>query len=350
MSKNHSWLTNVKFVATIDTNRDSCRSTDFNITDSKLLCYTYLTHILHQCDIENHEGDEHASLTADDCTVWSLHSYTSPVARGSVRRDSNDDEYARCEAKGTDYLLGLDKYLADPNTKDIANVPEQEMQQKYSIEWNPIKVAAIPELALVPGVEESDKFWDLDVHNKPNIPGLRYQNRLSPQAGVLQAMSNYGRIGSSKMPQRWSTVIGQLWVHASARDNVPTSNLKWILRARIDNDETIKVLTVVMTRAKVNLKKQPSRLTGMRQDRYTVKKTFKRTDPSFRAILGTPNGKGIPHLLRERKDVLGKKTIRDISVFVNLKTPQFPEWYILFGLSEYNKEDEEDEKEDCVIM
>lgn len=222
------------------------------------------------------------------------------------------------------------------------------MEKKYLIEWSKMQAA---ELALVPGVKESDNLWDVDVHTKPNVPGLRYQNRLSPAAGVILALSNYGRVRGAEMPQRWSTVIGQLWVYACARDKVPTSSLKWILRKEIDNTDTKQVLTEVMSRAKVNLKKQPSRLTGMRKDRYTIKKTFTRSDPSFFAILGTPNGNGIPHLLQERRGLLGKKNIRDITVFVNLENPQFPVWHILFSLSEYDKQGlEKDQDEDCLLM
>lgn len=99
------------------------------------------------------------------------------------------------------------------------------MKKKYIIEWSELNAA---ELSLIPGVEESDKLWDVDVHAKPNIPGTRYQNRLSPQAGVLLALSNYGKVAGGQMAQRWSTVVGQMWIYACAKDNIPTSSLRWI--------------------------------------------------------------------------------------------------------------------------
>lgn len=240
-------------------------------------------------------------------------------------------------------MRDLDNDFADPNAKDIGNIPEVEMKKKYIIEWSELNAA---ELSLIPGVEESDKLWDVDVHAKPNIPGTRYQNRLSPQAGVLLALSNYGKVAGGQMAQRWSTVVGQMWIYACAKDNIPTSSLRWIFRKKIDNAVTISVLKVAMTRAKVNLEKQPSRLTAMRKHRYTVKRKFTRSDPSFYSIVGTPNGNGIPHLLRERRDLLGKKNLRDITVFVNLEDPRFPEWHILFGLDG----NDEEEENDCNIM
>lgn len=62
----------VEVVATVDTNHGSCRNTSFNLTNTDLLCFSYLTQILDQCGIGNAEGDLHGSLSAENCTRWSL--------------------------------------------------------------------------------------------------------------------------------------------------------------------------------------------------------------------------------------------------------------------------------------
>lgn len=73
-------------------------------------------------------------------------------------------------------MRDLDNDFADPNAKDIGNIPEVEMKKKYIIEWSELNAA---ELSLIPGVEESDKLWDVDVHAKPNIPGTRSKSSQS---------------------------------------------------------------------------------------------------------------------------------------------------------------------------
>ncbi|KAJ5161043.1 hypothetical protein N7492_006435 [Penicillium capsulatum] len=168
------------------------------------------------------------------------------------------------------------------------------MKEKLDINWK--KVPA-NEITRRNGVEESDHFYDVRA-KLLDFESLYYHSFFSPRPGVIISASNegYDKAANKEMPWKWSKTIGSLWMQACAKDKLPPSALKWILRDTITNGDTRAVLREALVRTKVNMKTLD-----------TIEKTFTRKDEAFYAILGTPNGNGIPWILKEFANHLGGK-------------------------------------------
>lgn len=228
--------------------------------------------------------------------------------------------------KGKAYMQSLDERLQDSNARDTSLLSESTMEEKLDVTW---KTVSANDITLRYGVEESDHFYDVTAKFK-ELASLYYHSFFSPRPGVIIAASNvgYDTQSKTKMPWKWSTVVGSFWVQACAKDNLDASSLKWILQSTILNKETGDVLREAFNRAKVNMKTLD-----------TIEHTFTRNSEAFYAILGTPNGNGIPWLLKEFADHLGKKTVVSITVVAEMDDPTNPLWDLKFEIGDSSNND-----------
>lgn len=223
-------------------------------------------------------------------------------------------------------MQALDTRLEDSNAQDRDPISKSSMNEKLDVTWNKVPST---DITLRNGVEESDHFYDVTARYK-ELKSLYYHNFFSPRPGVIVAASNVGYDDETgkKMPWKWSTLVGSLWIQACAKDKLDASGLKWVLRDTITNTDTKNVLQEAFNRAKVNMKTLD-----------TIEKTFTRKDEAFYAILGTPNGNGIPWILKEWADHLGKKTITSITVIAGMDDPKDPLWDLKFAIGDSSEQD-----------
>ncbi|KAJ5172937.1 hypothetical protein N7492_005530 [Penicillium capsulatum] len=221
--------------------------------------------------------------------------------------------------KGKRDMESLSARLGNSDAQDPDPIAESEMSEKLATTWK--KVSA-NEITLRNGVEGSDHFFDVNAKLK-KLKTLYYHSFFSPRPGVIIAASNegYDKSSNTTMPWKWSKTIGTLWMQACTKDNLLPSSLKWIFRDTITNPETRDVLKEALLRTKVNMKTLD-----------TIEKTFTRKDEAFYAIMGTPNGNGIPWLLKEYAHHLGEKTVTSITILAEMDDPTNPLFDLKFAI------------------
>ncbi|KAJ5156450.1 hypothetical protein N7492_009253 [Penicillium capsulatum] len=232
--------------------------------------------------------------------------------------------------KGKGYMQSLDQRLQDPKAQDANQLSKDELYSEYDVRRQTITGER---LTAIDGVKKSDRFYGIIADYKEH-ESLYYHNFFGTRPGVIIAAENKGYFkGDGKStPERWSAVIGSLWAQVCAEDNQPISGLRRLVRTTIENEETKDVLQEAFDRAKVNM--DPS-------SKSRVMRTFTRKDEAFYAIIGTPNGNGVPWLLKTNADRLGKKTITSIAVYANLDPTDSTIWLwdLIFAIEKASAEE-----------
>ena len=103
---------------------------------------------------------------------------------------------------------------------------------------------------------------------------------------------------------KWSDIVWILWAHVAGAS---AGQLKYVLKHFVVTDETVDVMDEVAKR--VGIYKDLSwerNWPGLRSDRGT---------DDFKALVGTPHGKGIVHLLVNHVDMFPTKDIESITIF-----------------------------------
>ena len=155
------------------------------------------------------------------------------------------------------------------------------------------------QLRIPPGYNKH--YMRVALHEVPPVPpgkGRRttvFKNAFSREQGILIAMSNFKQ-ESETTP--WSEVAFAKWYESTYHRGDPT-NLNYIVRHSIENINTVFIIKEAHKKAGVPLHEN-------------VKLWKEGFDEAFYALMGTPNGKGVPRMLKDHNQKLGRKTIEAI--------------------------------------
>jgi hypothetical protein len=142
-----------------------------------------------------------------------------------------------------------------------------------------------------------DFYTRIAVHNHEDDVKTWYKNSYNVKDGIIIAEWN-------KRPQRetahWSQVTFELWSELARLADVRASNLKWIVRHNVENHDTVRIIL----NAYLNF--------GTRSASNIQSWTLRNNRNVFYALLGTVNGKGIAHMLKDYTKAFGRTTIQEI--------------------------------------
>lgn len=127
-----------------------------------------------------------------------------------------------------------------------------------------------------------------------------YFNSFSPRNGLIAGLEN--RKAAAEMVF-WSDLAFALWLSVTTYTRSNIRDLRSIARHEIDNPVTRSII---------------ERAVGPRSKNVRV---FERGSQGFKALLGSPNGKGSVFLLMQHKWALGHKNIAKAAVFPNAPFP-----------------------------
>jgi len=155
------------------------------------------------------------------------------------------------------------------------------------------------QLKLIP--RPSNVHMRVGIHEVPPVPpgkGIRntvFKNAFNRQQGILVAMGNF-KAEAEKTP--WSEVVFAKWYESTYHRGDPT-NLNYIVRHNIENVNTIFVINEAHKKAGTPIAE-------------TIKLWREGFGEAFYALMGTVNGKGVPRMLKDHNQKLGRKTIEAI--------------------------------------
>lgn len=165
-------------------------------------------------------------------------------------------------------------------------------------------------------------------HTQPTQ--AQYRNIYNVEDGVILAVANFSPnyegprldppVTSPIVPlKQWSDVAYLQYVDKASEASVPPSNLKYVFRIQIENEDTISIMTQALEGAP--LSPWPGTKVGMSDDRG-------------KALLSTPNGNGVAWLLAQHKAQLGVKIVTDVTMFAT-GTAGHPDFNLCFWIADY---------------
>jgi len=148
-----------------------------------------------------------------------------------------------------------------------------------------------------------------------------FSNTYSPKGGVVVASVNARHQkedtvpskevpDEEKAPDNWSSVAWAQWKRGCVTMTLGTtdfSNMKIIIRRNVNNGITKGLMMEALG--------SEGKSDGQIAYFYPTDPDNKESDNAFWPLLGSPNGNGIIHLLRDHKIVLGSKSITRIGVY-----------------------------------
>lgn len=148
-----------------------------------------------------------------------------------------------------------------------------------------------------------------------------FMNNYSPQDGVVVASVNARHQKGDTVPSRevpdeekapdnWSSVAWAQWKRGCITMTPGTSdfsNIRIIMRRNVDNGIT----SSFMVEALESVGKSDGQIAYF----YLTDPDNKDSDNPFWPLLGSPNGNGMIHLLKDHKSVLGNRSITRIGVY-----------------------------------
>ena len=240
---------------------------------------------------------------------------TSQPKSELVRRYMSATSWNMYYDKGKDLMEALDARLKNSSSQNSTIISEATLKEKLEIKWKTLQAKYI---TTNPEVKDTDKFYEIRTELLSDR-SLYYDNFYSPRLGIIIASSNENKGIGNRIPWNWSSLVGYLWRQACAKDGIPTSNMKMVLQNTITNADTQRILIEAFRRSNIRSIDE-------------VRKTYTRSDDAFYAIIGTPNGKGVPWLLRELADRVSK-TVMEITVVGWLYDPTDPTFDLEFVFS-----------------
>ncbi|KAI6837137.1 hypothetical protein KC340_g4499 [Hortaea werneckii] len=173
-----------------------------------------------------------------------------------------------------------------------------------------------------------------------------YTNVFFPAAGVILANVNYGPSYTTSHGQgaenpwpkdaplpkikQWSDIVALTWLHLTTTTTTTTvgshqtpTNLRWLFRRIIRNDDTQNVIGYVCKAKKVG-QARPKGATGPPWQAPVWPGLVVRPEESageggfFNALLATPNANGVVWLLAQHREQLGWKKVKSIRVWSDL--------------------------------
>jgi len=161
---------------------------------------------------------------------------------------------------------------------------------------------------------EHDSTTEVD-HKTYPLTGGEYGNILNVESGVIIVYMAYGpdHEGQRQFPEvtgdavvplkQWSDVTFLMWQeHAVAN----IKSLRYVFVTNIVNDDSYAIIKNVLDRHKTNIRSPWPELELEMHGQY---------QSDARALLGTPNGRGVAYLLATHKQQLGFKVINSVTIF-----------------------------------
>ncbi|KAJ6130032.1 hypothetical protein N7512_002812 [Penicillium capsulatum] len=237
----------------------------------------------------------------------------------------------------------LEGLLESPRAQTGNKISEDEMNKKYKLSYPKVTLGSVSlgvsnYLKQKFRMSTNEEIYDVNVvYRKSNR--LYYHNYYSPSRGLIVASDNVANAMGIKMPHAWSNVTWHVWTKACQMETPPVhpSTLRAIIRDRVVNSDSSDILKEAFARSGHDLA-----AIAKSGKKTTTQLTWSRTDKSFYAIIGTPNGKGIVWLLREQSGIL-KKTVKSITAWAtNFGTKDKPEWSwnVVFQLGRYEPDED----------
>ncbi|KAJ3540929.1 hypothetical protein NM208_g4839 [Fusarium decemcellulare] len=150
--------------------------------------------------------------------------------------------------------------------------------------------------------------------------GAYFQNSFVRNPGVIIADNNYG-IGAAlkdadEDPKAPATNIRQwsdaAWMQFYKVTGGAVDTLKYIIRAQISNETTLKVIFQAILNK--HARDEKGTRIGTWRDRITL--TLESDSNELFGVLGSPNGSGAAFLLINHKERLGVRTINEVDIFL----------------------------------
>jgi len=144
-----------------------------------------------------------------------------------------------------------------------------------------------------------------------------YDNLYDPISGAIWAANNISPSKKNSQARRnaplpalqlWSDIVFLEWARVATDDNI--NNLKFVLRLWIVNAETCDVIAHVLRR--LHPSREESRLVHFENEGDVGMES-----EEGKALLGTPNGRGVAWLLVQHRARLGRKTVGGVRVWVD---------------------------------
>ncbi|KAF2238239.1 hypothetical protein EV356DRAFT_552302 [Viridothelium virens] len=154
-----------------------------------------------------------------------------------------------------------------------------------------------------------------------------FENAFNPKDGVLlchrndkpkrTAYDGAGREVHLHIPQPlyWSDLIFPQWEHFAEQAGCDARNLRYVFRSRITNDLTKKIIRRAI-RAKINTSSS-TQASGDLSTRTWPGHTFRTDSDEGRALLATPNARGIALGMIDRPEKYHGRVIEEIQVFLD---------------------------------
>lgn len=233
--------------------------------------------------------------------------------------------------------------LQNPQARDKADLTDSQMQQAFKLSYPKLAFGSVSlggsdYLKQKFRISATDEIYDVDAKYKMN-DRLHYHNYYSPSRGFLVAADNLRQSLGANIRQSWAQVTWYVWEQTCKKETPPVSpsTLRGVARDRIVNGETANVLKEAFGAAGQDLDSMAK--SGKTS---TSKLVWTRSDRSYYAVIGTPNGRGVIGLLRDRPVTLGK-TIQSITAYgKKFGSNDDPEWSweLVFILSRYEPDED----------
>lgn len=143
------------------------------------------------------------------------------------------------------------------------------------------------------------------VLNQHTNPSAHFHTAIDHDAGLLVAVVT--EVAEQTRPdvpvpdlKHWSDIAYLQWTDPSISQG--TRELKFVLRSRIENKDTMSVVERIVRDCGGSATGQRSFTWDMQRD-------------EAKALLGTPNGSGVAWLLAQHKEQLGHKTVDEVTLF-----------------------------------
>ncbi|KAL8819603.1 MAG: hypothetical protein Q9223_001998 [Gallowayella weberi] len=218
--------------------------------------------------------------------------------------------------KVSEYWAKTFRDLGSPTTEDTTNHVEMRQDKAFTNNKGASVDVQLTETMLYSSLYMplSHAILVLDMIS-PSSRVQRYYADRGPEVPSNQA------INDNLVPplHRWSDATWTLW-----KEKGGTGNLRYIAHDYVSSDDTESVMTSIVKGANKEPKDLP--FPGL---------VFTMDTQEGRALLGTPNGIGVAHLLIDRASTLGKRDLRIHIFYANDPRPAFAPNYpcMLFDMA-----------------
>ena len=211
------------------------------------------------------------------------------------------DDYSDALQKGKDLWAALVQHCgADVNSPSLATLTAPTTQNG-GLGWTVLPFSDGPEAPIdgvetmfgTLGISTGNQYYSRYASSPFRTVGdqsvrTEYANSYGPKSGVIVAEDNKRAGGYIA----WSLVTAMIWADTCSQAGSSASGLQYVFRDNIVNTDTKSFI-----------------------DKVGMGKTFLPNSDGFNALLGSANGKGVAYLLLQHSNLVGKKTIKQVTTF-----------------------------------